>query len=221
MFWGGAVSVAGSELVEHCLGGLDDGVYVGLGPSRPPPLAALTAACRRLVKGTRVAWELAEVLPCPAHGSLSPMAAPAVQRATYADLLELPDDMRAEIVAGQIITAPAALPRHSKVQGAIRSFVGRPFDDDDGHGGPGGWWIFVEVDVQLGLHDVVRPDLAGWRRPRLLDPGDKRPIDVVPDWICEVLSPRACPYIPPYACPCPCPYAIWGNCERLGADSTA
>ena len=32
---------------------------------------------------------------------------------------------------------------------------------------------------------------------------------------------RACPYIPPYACPCPCPYAIWGNCERLGADSTA
>ena len=75
------------------------------------------------------------------------------------------------------------------MQGALRRFVGGPYDDDDGHGGPGGWWIFVEVDVQLTLHDVVRPDLAGWHRVRLLDPGDRRPIDVMPDWICEVLSP--------------------------------
>lgn len=71
----------------------------------------------------------------------------------------------------------------------MRRFVGGPFDDDDGHGGPGGWWIFVEVDVELGPHDIVRPDLAGWRRERLVDPGGQRPIRVVPDWICEVLSP--------------------------------
>lgn len=117
------------------------------------------------------------------------MSARAPKLATYADLLTLPDDVRAEILAGQIVTAPAPLPRHSKAQGSVRRFIGGPFDDDDGHGGPGGWWIFVEVDVQLGPHDVVRPDLAGWRRPRLPDPGDRRPIDVVPDWICEVLSP--------------------------------
>ena len=101
----------------------------------------------------------------------------------------MPEDVRAEIIAGQIITSPAPLPRHSKIQGAVRRFVGGPFDDDDGHGGPGGWWIFVEVDVQLGRHDIVRPDLAGWRRSRLTDPGNKRPIMVVPDWVCEVLSP--------------------------------
>jgi Uma2 family endonuclease len=35
----------------------------------------------------------------------------------------------------------------------------------------------------------VRPDVAGWRRERLPDPWDLRPLDVVPDWICEVLSP--------------------------------
>jgi Uma2 family endonuclease len=47
----------------------------------------------------------------------------------------------------------------------------------------------VEVDVALGRHDVVRPDLAGWRRERLPDPGNQRPIDVTPDWVCEILPP--------------------------------
>ncbi|MDQ3032866.1 MAG: Uma2 family endonuclease [Myxococcota bacterium] len=109
--------------------------------------------------------------------------------ATYDDLLALPDDARAEIIRGAIVTLPAPLPRHSNVQGALRRFVGGPFHDDDGFGGPGGWWIFLEVDVRLDRHDVARPDLAGWRRARLPAPWDQRPIDVVPDWICEVVSP--------------------------------
>jgi Uma2 family endonuclease len=117
------------------------------------------------------------------------MSSPARASATYRDLLALSDDVRAEILGGRIVTAPAPLPKHSKVQSALGSFVGRPFDDDDGYGGPGGWWIFVEVDVELGPHDVVRPDLAGWRRERLPEPGDRRPIDVVPNWVCEILSP--------------------------------
>ena len=116
-----------------------------------------------------------------------PDAAPRL--ATYEDLLALPEDVRAEIFGGQVVTAPAPLPKHSKAQGAIRSFIGRPFDDDDGHGGPGGWWIFVEVDIALGPHDIVRPDLAGWRRERLVEPGEQRPITVTPDWVCEILSP--------------------------------
>lgn len=111
---------------------------------------------------------------------------PARSRARYEDLLVLPADVRAEILDGEISALPAPRPRHSKPQGALRRFVGGPFDDDDGFGGPGGWWIFVEVDIQLG-DDVVRPDLSGWRRTRLPQP-DSRPIQVVPDWICEVLS---------------------------------
>jgi Uma2 family endonuclease len=111
---------------------------------------------------------------------------PARRRARYEDLLALPAEVRAEILDGEISTLPAPRPRHSKPEGAIRRFVGGPFDDDDGFGGPGGCWIFVEVDVQLG-EDVVRPDLSGWRRSRLPQP-DSRPIAIVPDWICEVLS---------------------------------
>jgi Uma2 family endonuclease len=43
--------------------------------------------------------------------------------------------------------------------------------------------------VRLSRNDIVRPDLTGFRRERLPDPWDVRPIDVVPDWVCEVLSP--------------------------------
>ncbi len=113
---------------------------------------------------------------------------PARKLATYADLLALPEGARAEILDGVIVTPPAPMPRHSKPQGALRRFVGGPYDDDDGYGGPGGWWIFVEVDVELEPHEVVRPDLAGWRRSRLSLP-DRRPITIAPDWVCEILSP--------------------------------
>ncbi|CAN5259337.1 hypothetical protein BH09MYX1_BH09MYX1_55840 [soil metagenome] len=114
---------------------------------------------------------------------------PARRLATYEDLLALPEDARAELLSGTITTSPAPLPRHAKVQANVLRFIGTPFDDDDGNGGPGGWWIFQEVDVRLTRHDAVRPDLSGWRRERLSDPWDKRPIDVAPDWVCEVLSP--------------------------------
>jgi Uma2 family endonuclease len=127
-----------------------------------------------------------------AHGvklTASAMSTPAPKLATFADLLALPADVRAEVLAGEIVTSPAPRPRHSHVQRSAGRFIGGPFHDDDGRGGPGGWWIFVEVDGALGPHDVVRPDLAGWRRERLPRPGSVRPIEIVPDWICEVLSP--------------------------------
>ncbi|GMV18530.1 MAG: hypothetical protein AMXMBFR56_67540 [Polyangiaceae bacterium] len=116
------------------------------------------------------------------------MVQPAARLARFEDLVALGDDVRAEIVDGQVVTSPAPLPRHSRAQRALGRFIGGPYDDDDGRGGPGGWWIFVEVDVELAAHDVVRPDLAGWRRERLPQPGRVRPIRVVPDWVCEVAS---------------------------------
>lgn len=109
--------------------------------------------------------------------------------ATYADLLSLPEGTRGEVLGGQVVIPPAPLPRHSRAQRALGRFLGGPFDDDDGRGGPGGWWILAEVDVRLSPHDVVRPDVAGWKRERIPNPWDESPIEVVPDWICEVASP--------------------------------
>ncbi|MCY0995073.1 Uma2 family endonuclease [Nannocystis sp. ILAH1] len=112
----------------------------------------------------------------------------ASKLATYADLLATPRDVKAEILAGELVTQPSALPEHSEAQFGLGELLRGPFHR--GRGGPGGWWILGEVDVQFTDHDVVRPDLVGWRRERLPSPWGKRPIDVVPDWICEVLSPK-------------------------------
>ena len=119
---------------------------------------------------------------------------PATKQATYVDLLALPEDMKAELIAGEVVTSPGPLPRHSRAAGGLARLIGGPFDQDDGRGGPGGWWILAEVDVELTIHDVVRPDLAGWRRERLPEPWDTRPITVVPDWICEIVSPSNAAY---------------------------
>ncbi|HEX5661708.1 MAG TPA: Uma2 family endonuclease [Polyangiales bacterium] len=113
----------------------------------------------------------------------------AIKLATYADLVALPDDVRAEVVAGRLVVSPPPMPEHGRAQRTLGSFVGGPYDDDDGRGGPGGWWLMAEVDVQLSVHDVVRPDVSGWRRERLPKPQRERPISLAPDWICEVISP--------------------------------
>jgi Uma2 family endonuclease len=109
--------------------------------------------------------------------------------ATYDDLLALSSDVRAEVLSGQLEVLPAPRPRHLNVQRALGRYVGGPFHDDDGRGGPGGWWIFVEADLELARHDVVRPDVLGYRRERLPEP-DVRPFRLAPDWICEVISER-------------------------------
>jgi Uma2 family endonuclease len=94
-----------------------------------------------------------------------------------------------EVLAGELVERMAPLPEHGRAQRTLGRLIGGPYDDDDGKGGPGGWWVLMEIDVELGPHDIVRPDLVGYRRERLPSPWGLRPLRIVPDWICEVLSP--------------------------------
>jgi Uma2 family endonuclease len=59
----------------------------------------------------------------------------------------------------------------------------------EGRGGSGGWWLVIEPDVELEPHEIVVPDLAGWRTARMAGPPTERPIRTRPDWVCEVASP--------------------------------
>lgn len=113
----------------------------------------------------------------------------ASAKATYEALLALPEHTRGEIIDGLIEVSPSPSPEHGRAQRTLGHLIGGPFDDDDDRGGHGGWWIIPEIDVRLSVHDIVRPDLAGWRRQRLPNPWGQRPLDVVPDWICEIISP--------------------------------
>ncbi|MBI5536632.1 MAG: Uma2 family endonuclease [Deltaproteobacteria bacterium] len=54
---------------------------------------------------------------------------------------------------------------------------------------PGGWWIMTEVEILLGASSIARPDLSGWRRERAPTRPQDNPIELRPDWVCEIISP--------------------------------
>lgn len=118
------------------------------------------------------------------------MTSSARRLATLDDWLASAEDLRMELVDGEL--SPKAAPDfdHGDAQSATAAVLRPAFARRrGGDGQPGGWWIASEVDIELGPHDGYRPDLAGWRRERVPERPTERPVRVVPDWVCEILSP--------------------------------
>lgn len=108
------------------------------------------------------------------------------RRATYDDLLNVPEPLVAEIVDDELITSPRPGARHAHASSALGGELFGPFQR--ARGGPGGWLIIDEPELHLGP-DVLVPDLAGWRRERMPSVPDTAAFSLPPDWICEVISP--------------------------------
>ena len=111
---------------------------------------------------------------------------PFDRRATYDDLVKLPDTVVAEIVDGELHASPRPAPRHAVAESAVGMLIGNPFHF--GRGGPGGWWILAEPELHFAA-DVVVPDYAGWRRTRLPSIPEMAYFELSPDWLCEIVSP--------------------------------
>jgi len=114
------------------------------------------------------------------------MADPAKRRATYQDVLDAPSNVVAEIVGGELRLSPRPGGPHQRATSIIGALLTPPFDL--GSGGPGGWTILDEPELHLG-DDVIVPDLAGWRQERLPIVAHVAFFTLVPDWVCEMLSP--------------------------------
>jgi Uma2 family endonuclease len=113
-------------------------------------------------------------------------AAAVRQPATYKDVLDAPPHMVAELIHGALHLHPRPASRHARAASILGGELILPFDR--GRDGPGGWWIVFEPELHLG-HDVLVPDLAGWRRERMPAFPDAPAFELAPDWVCEVLSP--------------------------------
>jgi Uma2 family endonuclease len=111
------------------------------------------------------------------------------RRATYEDLMEVPDTKVAEIIDGELVVSPRPASPHTNAATVIGGDLVGPFHRDPGDpAGPGGWWIALEPELHLG-DDVIVPDWAGWRRARMPVLRNTPFFTQPPDWICEVVSP--------------------------------
>ncbi len=114
--------------------------------------------------------------------------AAALQPTLYESIEALPEGVTGEILNGQIHTHPRPSGPHVFTGSALGAELFDPFYR--GRGGPGGWWILVEPEVHFVRNvEVTVPDLAGWRRERMPYIPDDQRFEVIPDWVCEILSP--------------------------------
>ncbi len=115
------------------------------------------------------------------------------RRATYADLEAVPANQVAELIEGTLYTFPRPASPHTSASSALGGELYGPFQR--GRSGPGGWRILDEPELQFpspskpGEIEALVPDLAGWRIERMPKVLRVAAFTIVPDWICEVLSP--------------------------------
>ncbi|MBF0474802.1 MAG: Uma2 family endonuclease [Deltaproteobacteria bacterium] len=115
------------------------------------------------------------------------MSEPAKKKATYEDLYGVPENMTGEIIYGELTVTPRPSTKHILTTSALNAKIIPPYYFGDG-GGPGGWIILIGPEIAL-VENILVPDLAGWKRDRFPKRQEHNWIDVVPDWVCEVLSP--------------------------------
>lgn len=120
------------------------------------------------------------------------MAHDAVQarRATYEDLLQVPDTMVAEIVDGELVVSPRPASPHALAAAEIAADLAPAFHGIAARSGPGGWWILPEPELHLA-GDVLVPDLAAWRCARMAVVPNVAAFALAPDWVCEIVSPSS------------------------------
>jgi Uma2 family endonuclease len=103
-------------------------------------------------------------------------------------LIESQEEPYVELIDSEVVVHASPGMLHSFGTSGLGSDLYQAYQR--GRGGPGGWWILHEVDVELAAAEqCYRPDLAGWLRGRVPSVPRERPVRIVPDFICETLSP--------------------------------
>jgi Uma2 family endonuclease len=118
------------------------------------------------------------------------MAQRAVQSSTFDELYrqiqELPRGTTGEILEPGVIRSMSRPggPHRLTHRRILRSVRGSDIDE-----GGSGWWFEVEAEIRLPGDLLAVPDISAWRASERPGFVDVNPIEVLPDFCCEILSP--------------------------------
>ena len=116
---------------------------------------------------------------------MPPLFGPTKTNATYDDVLSAPEGMTAELIDGNLYLQP-------RPRGVHQYAVDRLSSQLDSLRAKDGWVLLTEVELHIPM--TLVPDLSGWRAERFTEPLESAHFSVVPDWVCEVLSPSTAGY---------------------------
>ncbi len=85
----------------------------------------------------------------------------SAKKLTVDDLFARGEDIREELIHGEIVPKAFSGAVHQSHEGALRVWAGRRFDRTPGGRWPGGWWIFSEIHTVYDTHQVFCHDIAG------------------------------------------------------------
>ena len=112
------------------------------------------------------------------------------RNATYQDVLDAPENMVTQLIDGELHLHARPVDPHVwagwKLSIQIEHRYGGNFDSDGDASGD--WVILPEPELRLGK-DALVPDIAGWRVNKHPRNQANSFSEVVPNWVCEVLSP--------------------------------
>jgi Uma2 family endonuclease len=107
--------------------------------------------------------------------------------ATFEDLEEFPEDAHVEVIDGEVVFKSAPDAPHGLAHMNL-PVVLNAFDGSRRPNGLGGWIFLGDTRTRFEPHQIFQPDVAGWRKERLPTLPPSGPIELVPDWVCEILS---------------------------------
>lgn len=101
-----------------------------------------------------------------------------------AEVAALPEHMTGEVIDGELHVMSRPSPAHQEAEAGLMSSL------KFGRGGPpsAGWYFQHEVEILFTNSELAVPDVSGWRTERIAGHRNDNPIEIVPDWVCEVLS---------------------------------
>ncbi|MES2615332.1 MAG: Uma2 family endonuclease [Bdellovibrionota bacterium] len=115
------------------------------------------------------------------------MASAARQLVTVEDWLHISDEVRCELIEGDIVYKALPSSGHSDSQIHIGATLLNEYQTKKR--GSGGWWIRTEISVVYsGRPNGFIHDLAGWKKENYPEKPVGRKVSEKPDWVCEILS---------------------------------